>query len=268
MRMLNIPDNQPQVFKEDPYIKSMLADIMNKSKKQRINKRAGDSNGPASAMRLVNVEAAKTPFVPVDPSKHFYAIDRPMGHTSPLTKRNQHQAHIIGNSKRLFVESPTSVPLKRIDVDPHTRDGMYDAVDRTAPAFIDIARQVDRKMKPLKKANDQTKDKRSDMIMNKVLHEIKEKNEMINNEHNMNPFLMQQRNATRNPALKLYDPEPDFEDLNEISDQIQLAKGERDLQNFKMFKESVKMTQKGVRKLLTETKASSTLGLLLELADD
>jgi len=196
----------------------MLAEIMNNSKKHRINNKLGDINGPASAMRLVNVDAAKKPFVPVDPSKHFYGIDRPMGHTSPLTKRNQHKAHIIGNSKRLFAESPTSVPLKRIDIDPHTREGMYDAVDRTAPAFIDIARQVDRRMKPLKKAHDQTKEKRSDMVMYKVLNDIKEKNEMKRIEQNMNPFLMQQRNATRNPALKLYDPEPDFEDLNEISD--------------------------------------------------
>ena len=29
MRMLNIPDNDVRIFKEDPYIKSMLAEIMN-----------------------------------------------------------------------------------------------------------------------------------------------------------------------------------------------------------------------------------------------
>ena len=34
----------------------------------------------------------------------------------------------------------------------------------------------------------------------------------------MNPFIIQQRNATRNPALKLLDPEPDFEDYNEECD--------------------------------------------------
>ena len=126
----------------------------------------------------------------VDPSKHFYAIDRPMGHTSPLTKPNHLKAHIIGSSARLFAESPTCVPLKRIDVAPHTREGMYDAVDRTGPAFLDLARQVDRRMKPLKKALDQTKDKRSDIVMHKVLNDIKERNEMKRIEQNMNPFLM------------------------------------------------------------------------------
>lgn len=74
----------------------MLADIMNKSKKRTKNMR--NSTGPASAMKLVNVDGPKKSFVPVDPSKHFYGIDRPMGHTSPLTKPNRHQAHIIGNS--------------------------------------------------------------------------------------------------------------------------------------------------------------------------
>jgi hypothetical protein len=141
-----------------------------------------------------------------------------MGHTSPLTKPNNLKAHIIGSSKRLFVESPTSVPLKRIDVSPHTREGMYDAVDRTGPAFLDLARQVDRAMKPMKQAHDHIKEKRSEIVMKKVLNDIKEKNEVKRIEQNMNPFLMQQRNATRNPALKLLDPEPDFEDLNEVSD--------------------------------------------------
>jgi hypothetical protein len=42
-----------------------------------------------------------------------------------------------------------------------------------------------------------------------------------------------------------------------------MARGARDLQNLKMFKESVKITQKGVRKLLDNTKASSHMGLLL-----
>jgi hypothetical protein len=191
----------------------MLAEIMGQNRNPRKNL----PKGPASAMRLVKDESVQQ-FSPVDPSKHFYGIDRRMGHTSSLTKPNNKKAHIIGSSARLFVESPTCVPLKRINVDPHTRPGMYDAVDRTAPAFLDLARQVDRSMKPMKQAHDATKEKRSEIVMRKVLHDIKEKGEIKRIEQNMNPFVMQQRNATRNPALKLLDPEPDFEDLNEVSD--------------------------------------------------
>ena len=46
-----------------------------------------------------------------------------------------------------------------------------------------------------------------------------------------------------------------------------MARGARDLENFKLFKESVKMTQKGVRRLLDETVASSTMGLLMAKTD-
>ena len=149
IRMLNLPNSHdPVVFKEDPYIKSMLQSLMAKKKTER------NKTGPRSVLKLVTVDdQGPSPKTDRNPSRHFFAIDRPMGHTSELTKPNRHKAVPFGESKRLFVESPTCVPLKRIDVDPpKNNDDLYKGVYPTHPSFIDLSKQVDRRMKPLKLA--------------------------------------------------------------------------------------------------------------------
>jgi hypothetical protein len=127
-----------------------------------MNKKKSRFSGPRSVMKLVTVDEDDPikSYVPVDPSKHFYAIDRPMGHTSELTKPNRHKAYTMGDSKRLFSQSPCCVPLKRIDVDPpiNLKD-LYNGVYPRHPSFIDLSRQVDRRMKPLKQASNKAGDR-------------------------------------------------------------------------------------------------------------
>ena len=117
--------------------------------------------GPRSVMKLVTVdEQEASPNTRGDPNLRFFAIDRPMGHTSELTKPNRHKAYTIGDAKRLFAESPTCVPLKRINVDPPlNNDDLYKGTYPTHPSFIDLSRQVDRKMKPLKQAANKDNEK-------------------------------------------------------------------------------------------------------------
>ena len=53
--------------------------------------------------------------------KNLYGIDRPMGISSILTVLNRNEGATFGTSKRLFSQSPSSVPIKHLDIG-HPKD--------------------------------------------------------------------------------------------------------------------------------------------------